>query len=68
MLLKLENGMTFRFIDKGGDVQVYSDYFSSRNERWFSVYTHIDESLKQACTRKAAEYSLEFNSEIFYFN
>lgn len=69
MLLKLENGMTFRFIDKGGDIQVFSDYFrSERNERWFSVHTHIGESFKQACTRKAEEYSLEFNSEIFFFN
>lgn len=68
MLLKLENGMTFRFIDKGEDVQVYSDYFPSRNERWFSVHTHKNESFRQACTRKAEEYSQEFNSEIFFFN
>lgn len=68
MLLKLENGMTFRFVDKGDSVQVYSDFFGSGNERWFSVHTHINESFKQACTRKAEEYSLRFNSEIFFFN
>lgn len=68
MLLKLANGMTFRFIDKVVDVQVFNDSFNPRNERWFSIHTHTDESFKQACTRKAKEYQIEFNSEIFFFN
>ena len=67
MFLKLDNGMTFKFVDQVDDIQVLSDNgFKNHDQEWFSVNTFSDENFKGASKRIAKRLSKERGSAIFF--
>lgn len=70
MFLKLDNGMTFKFVDQNDDIQVLSDNgFKGHDAQWFTINKlSTGEDFKSASLRIANRLSDERRSAIYFFN